>query len=344
MTRIIIISILLVIGVMGAGQYLTRQAESQRILKSQLRQLPGNQGITGDSVKVLKIESADTAWTYRFKGGNWHYPADENAFALNDRIKAFVKDVVETYGTIVDTQVKPKFGFDSTALKVHLTDSTGTWQQTVSIGTSLPGTDTREAYMKHPTSDTIYHIHADPRRGLQWQRLPNRPPFIDPKILPSALSRRAIKRFVFKGHSLQELDRVEIEQDEDESSPTDGPTYEWYSVRSGKRQKRVNGSIYAYISYLSRLKFEALHDPAQISQTNKYIVLIDDQDTADTLDIAPHTTNTTYVHHRTTGHLYSITNTKANLLFPTATNLDSLPDPSPYQLAEPTGAFSLATP
>lgn len=344
MNRFIIISIVLLIGVIGVERYVTHLTKSQRILKSQLRKLPGNQNMTGESVRELKIERADTAWTYRFTHGNWHYPANENAFARNDRVKAFIKDIVESYGTIVGTQQYPKYGFDSQSLTVYLVDSSHTWTQTILVGASLPGTDTREAYMKVPQSDTVYHIHADPSRGLHWERLPNQPPFIDPKILPSALSRRAIKKIVFGGHMIQALDRVEIEKDEEDKSPIDGPTYDWYSIQSGKRKRVVNASVYAYISFVSRIKYNNLSDPAKMNQTDKFLILIDDQETADTLFIAPQTPSERYVRHQTTGHLYSISTTKADLLFPTPTLLDTLPDPSPYKLAEPTGPFSLASP
>jgi hypothetical protein len=345
MNRLLIITALLLIFVIAGERYVEHHVESERVLKSQLRRLPGNEDQTGDLVREFRIESADTAWTYRFKNGNWHYPAYENAFALNDRIKSFVKELVESYGTVVSTKTLPNFGIDANALTVHLTDSTKTWKQTIQIGASLPGSDTREAYMKVPLADTVYQIHADPVRGLHWERRPNTPPFIDPKILPTALSRRAMKQVVYhtNSHPIQQLDRVEIEPEKDKQSPTDGPIYDWFATFSNKRQSVVNRSVYAYLGYLSRLKYTELHDSTQMPQSEKYVVLIDDQDTADTLDIGVQASNT-LVRHRTTGHLYSLPNNKANLLFPTPTVLDTLPDPSPYQIAEPTGPFSLTSP
>ncbi|MGA1197549.1 MAG: DUF4340 domain-containing protein, partial [Candidatus Latescibacterota bacterium] len=293
-----------------------------------------------------RIEKADTAWTYRLKNGNWHYPANENAFALNERIKSFLKEIVESYGTVVATHPSPQFGFEENPLTVHLADSTGTWKQTVQIGASLPGEDTREAYMKIPQSDTIYHIHADPVRGMAWERLANHPPFIDHKVLPSALARRAIKKVVFANtaYPIQALERVEIETDKDKKTPAEGPTYEWYATQSNKRRQVVNGSVYAYLSFLGRLKYEALSDPSKMSQTNTYLVLIDDQDTADTLEVGLGQKSHIDLKHKTTGHLYTITPSKANLLFPSPALLDTLPNPSPYQIAEPTGPFSLASP
>lgn len=344
MNKLLIISALLLLFVSIGGHYIEQAQEEQRVLKAQLRQLPNQTGKTADEVRQLRIEKADTAWTYRFKNDNWHYPANENAFVLNDRMKSFLKDIVESNGTIVSTQQQPRFGFEENALTVHLSDSTGLWQQTVQIGASLPGEDTREAYMKVPQSDTIYHIHADPAKGMDWERIPSQPPFIDPKVLPTALIRRAIKRVVFKhpNNPIQSLERVEIETDK--KTPTDGPTYEWYVTQSNKRRKVVNGSVYAYLSFLSRLKYESLHDPMHMPSSQIQVVLIDDQDTADTLEVGSQQMPPIYLKHKTTGHLYSITAPKANLLFPAPTLLDTLPNPSPYQKAEPTGPFSLASP
>jgi hypothetical protein len=343
MNRLLISTALFLILVVAAERMIENRFESKRVLKSQLRALPNNAGHTGDAVQEFRIDSADTAWTFRKKDGNWHYPAHENAFALNDRVRSFIKEIVESDGTIVSTRSHPKYGMGS--FTVHLTDSLATWNQTVEIGSSLPGTDTREAYMKVPQSDTIYQIHADPLRGLNFERLPGRPPFLDAKILPSALSRRSMIRIAYdhNGSGAQVLERVEIEKAEDERSPTDGPTYEWYAIQSNKRSKVVDASVYAYLGYLSRLKYDNLHDPTLFPQSTKHLTLIDDQETADTLDIAERG-DATFLLHRTSGHLYSIPHNKARLLFPTPALLDTLADPSPYQQAQPTGPFSLASP
>ena len=151
---------------------------------------------------------------------------------------------------------------------------------------------------------------------------------------------------VFKNpnNPIQSLERFEIKTDNDKRTPTDGPIYEWYVTLPNKRQKVVNGSVYAYLSFLARLKYETLHDPTQMPTSNTYLVLIDDQDTADTLEVGTQQLPNVYLKHKTTGHLYAITPAKAHLLFPTPTLLDTLPNPSPYQKAEPTGPFSLASP
>jgi len=346
MNKLLIITALLLLFVVVGGHYFEQDHEDQRTSKAQLRQLPNHAGKSADIVHEFRIQKADTAWTYRLKNGNWHYPANENVFALNDRIKSFLKETIESYGTVVSTQPSPQFGFEDNALTVQLIDSTGTWKQTIQIGASLPGEDTREAYMKVPLSDTIYHIHADPIKGMAWERLWNQPPFVDPKILPSSVIRRAIKKVVFSNPNskINALERVEMESNKDKKTPTEGPTYEWYAIQSNQRRKVVSGSVYAYLSFLARLKYEALHDPAQMSSPSTYLVLIDDQDTRDTLEIGSPPKPNIYLKHKTTGHLYTITPSKANLLFPSPALLDTLPNPSPYQIAEPTGSFSLASP
>lgn len=346
MNRLLIITAVLLAIFVATEQYITHKTQAEYVLKNQLRKLPNFENINADAIREFRIERADTAWAYRWQNDNWHYPAYENVFGLNDRISSFLKDTVENYGTIVDVKNHAKFGFDTTPLTIHLIDSTRTWQQTVQIGASLPGTDTREAYMKVPQSDTIYQIHADPIRSLFWERLPNRPPFVDPKILPSALSRRAIKRVVYINAptKVTEVERIEIEEDDAQKSPTDGPTYEWHANMGNKRQKVVNASVYTYLSFLGRLKYDTLRDPTQKQPTAQILILIDDQDIADTLEVGKQSNNQTPIYHRSTGHLYTISNNKTKLLFLTPALLDTLPKTTPYQQAEPTGAFSLASP
>ena len=346
MNRLIIITAILLALFLGTEQYIAHQNQAEYVLKNQLRKLPNFATIKADAIREFRVERGDTAWTYRWQNGNWHYPAYQNVFGLNDRIGSFLKDTFDNFGTIIAVENHSKFEFSQTPLTIHLVDSTKTWQETVQIGASLPGTDTREAYMKVPQSDTIYQIHADPIRSLLWERLPNRPPFVDPKVLPSALTRRAIKRVIFNNAQtpVTEIERIEIEKDEAQTSPQDGPQYEWFAHINNKRQKVVNASAYAYLGFLSRLKYDTLEDPTQKRPATQSIILIDDQDIADTLEIGNWNSSQTPVYHKTSGHLYTVANNKAKLLFLTPTLLDTLPRTTPYHQAEPTGAFSLASP
>lgn len=331
MNKSIIIAILALLLLIVADHYLVTQTEQQRVLHSQVRALPGNENRASSDVWWVEIGKQDTIWRYQKKQGNWVYPAYENAFVLKDRFDAFLRDVVESKGTFLTIELEPRFGFEPEALTVHLADSTKVWKQDIQIGSSLPGIDTEESYMKLTSGDSIFHVHADPNKDIISNRQGDFPPFIDTKILPTALQRRSIKEVIFVNSqtSVDRLDRVEIEKQVDRPQ-IDGPTYQWYAQVSGKRMQVVNASVYTYLSFLSRMQYTNLLDPTQLARNNSKVILIDDQDTADTLEVS---TQQHRIRHQTTGHLYEVQPAQFALLFPTSTLLDSLPKNNPYRNA-----------
>ena len=350
MNRLILIALVLLGLLIAAEQLLNTKRESNRVMTQTVRPLPGNAGHTADSIHNFTITQGDTTWAYQFMNGNWHYPAYQNVFGLNDRIKRFVEGAVESQGTVIafDRKDSAHYGFGTPGmLSVVFTDSTGSWDQHIQIGRSLPGRDANEAYMAVFNLDTLFHMHGDPRRLLNWERPPGNPPMTDPKVLPTGLARRSTAKILFTSGPVSQLERVKIEPEEGENTrPQDGPIYEWYAKINGVQKKVPSGSAYAYISYLSRLKFSDLHPPnGTYGFGPSAIVLIDDADTRDTLEVGNRTsTGNTYIHHRTTGQVLTITQTKADLLLLTPARLDTLSSPSPYDKAEPTGPFSLASP
>lgn len=350
MTKLILTAALLLILLIGAEYLLDSSRENHRQITQTVRSLPGNEEQKADAIRAFSIQIADTTWQYAKTDGNWHYPQYQNVLGLNDRIKRFLEGVVESRGTVVafDRTQAQHYGFNlPTTLAISLTDSTASWIQNIQIGRSLPGRDANESFMAVTDRDTLFHMHTDPRQLLSWEREPNRPPLIDPKVVPSALARRAIKQIVFTSGPVSNLERIEVEpEDSTKTRPQDGPIYEWYGQINGKRQKVVNGSVYAYLSFINRLKYDDLHPKSADQNFDKSaVILIDDDQIADTLQIGGKTPiGHTYVQHRTTGQILSVSEIKANLLFPTATVLDTLPKPSPYDKAQPTGPFSLASP
>ncbi|MDP6038414.1 MAG: hypothetical protein QGG64_07680 [Candidatus Latescibacteria bacterium] len=350
MNRLILTAIILLALLIAGERVLNARREAYRIKTQTVRPLPGDAGISADAIRKLTINLRDTTWVYQFSDGNWHYLAYQNVFGLNDRIKRLLEGVVESQGTVVafDRQNETHYGFATPQmLSVELTDSTGNWQQRIQIGRSLPGRDANEAFMALTNSDTLFHMHADPQRLLHWERQPDRPPMTDPKVLPTGLVRRGLTDIHFTSGSVSRLERVEIEPDETESTRLqDGPTYEWYAQINGSKKKVNSGSVYAYISFLNRLKYSDLHpNNASYGFGKSTIVLIDDADTADTLDVGNQTSDSTiYIRHRTTEQVLSITQVKSNLLFPSPAHLDTLARPSVYDKAEPTGPFSFASP
>lgn len=346
MNRLILVAALL-LTLLVATQYVTQtRRESNHRLLGTLRQLPNSANQTGTSIRDLRISLGDTTWVYTLTD-TWHYPAYENAYVLGDQIKRFIEGVTQSYGTVIATnrQYQTQYGLGTpNMLTVTLTDSTNA-TRTIQIGRSLPEATT-EAFMAVAENDTVFQMNADPRPILSYLRDPNRAPLVDHKIIPSALSRRSIIKISFKNptYPIRVLDRIEIKDKAENARPQDGPTYEWHGqFNTGNRKVNIN-TVYAYTSYLSRLKFTDIH-PAQSSTYRfgtHFIALTDESGISDTLDVGNTTPNGTYVRLRTTGQVFTLSTSKTELFFPPVALFDALPDPSPFNKAEPTNPFGLA--
>ncbi len=352
MKRFLLFTFAVFILLYGLERLLSDHQGAQRSLASRLRPFPGSLELTVEQVKSLRISlnQSSTAWNYRFATDAWHYPAYHDAFAQGDKINPLLDSILKSLGTVksVAPEEASRFGFGSkTSLAIELGDSTGKLRLRLEVGHALPGRNTGESYMRSAASDTIYHMHGDPYRSLQWNPAAVRPPMIDPFVLPRDLKRRAIVVVKFRAsdHPLRTLRRILVEPEESEGrSPLDGTTTEWRGEFESREQKVYNPSGFAYTNYLTRLKFEELHDPqspvAYGFSGAKWIILEDEDSVSDTLDIGGKSEQgNIYLRHRTTGQVLSVKAHKADLLFPTQALLDTLLEETPYQIAEPTGQF-----
>lgn len=339
MSRLILIAALLLGLLFATERLVEHRREAHRRQMATLRLLPVVEGVSTDAIRHLKITFGDTAWTYRFDNA-WRYPAYENAYVLGDQIRGFIEGIAASHGTVVATNRRDaaRYGIDAPdVLTVTLQDSTGAWTQTILIGHSLPRA-AQEAYMAVADNDTLFHVHADPRPILSHLRHPRRAPLIDPKVLPSALPRRAIAHIAFRApdYPVSGIERVEIKSDDPMHRLQDGPMYEWYATIGQSRRKIDNPATYAYLSFLGRITYADLHAPkADYGFDGRTIALTDDAGATEILDIGGQSPDGhTYVRHHTTGLVMTLAPEKADLLFPSPGILDALPDPSPYLQAE----------
>ena len=173
---------------------------------------------------------------------------------------------------------------------------------------------------------------------------------IDPYILPRALPRKSIVKITYQAHPpypVQGLRREETEP----AQPVlpgrlpQGPTFEWHaSFRNGEKTCNT-AAAFAYIAFLSRLRYESLSDPKTASTCGfggAGLVLEDEDGTVDTLEVGVENADgNIYLRHRSARLVFILAPGKADLLFPTAPALlDSLQGESPYKQAEPTAPFS----
>ncbi len=343
MTRLLIVLLTLLGVLVGADLLLRRNQESQRLQDSTLRPLSR---LRVEQIGEFRIESGSNTWIYVRRGGIWYYPAYFDAFARGGRVERLLGGLLQSLATAV--RVKPgdmrRYGLTpERSLKLHLKDRAGNQLLEVWIGRGVPGPAAGEAYVKLAAADTVYHLHANPRLALDK----GRPPMVDPFVLPRALERRSVAKVTFERqgpYPLRHLRRLQRSATPPFRSglPPQRPTYEWRAGLAAREKACVRFSVFAYLSYLSRLRYEELRDPrdgAHFSNALDRLILEDARGLVDTLEVGSQDANgNTLIRHRTTGKILSIAPPKAALLFPASEAfLDTLSMPNPYQLAEPLG-------
>ncbi len=353
MNRLLTIAFI-VLGVLIAADRLFQMRQNdRRVHASHLRPLAASPAWSAEKIKQVQIARgvAATPWTYRRRDGTWRYPANFDAYAQADRIEQLLGGILQSLGTIVSTDpaAAAHYGLaPEQALIVRLADAPGADVFEVWVGRAVPGRDTGESYMKTAGSDTIYHMHANPRLALQ-PIIPGKPPMVDPYVLPRALARKPIVRITY-GQLPRTLRRVETAPPRPLRSGQlpEGPIHEWYGTFGGREQTCNNASVYAFTGFLSRLRYEKLHDHHAagidygFASPGGKLYLKDEAGMVDTLETGNRDgSGNVYLRHRTTSQVFTITPRKAELLFPTArTLLDTLQKPSPYQMVEPPASFS----
>ena len=278
-------------------------------------------------------------WTYVQRDSTWRYPDYFEAFVQSARVDQLLGSLLQSLGTVVAAEPENRAHFGllpEQAVAIDLQDASGALLLKVLVGRGAPGLDAGEAYVRKADSDTLFHLHANPRLVLGG----GDPPMLDPHVLPRALKRRSIVRINFEhGSTLQALRRVETFP---AGPPLPGRPYAWLAALSGREDTCLNASAFAYTSFLTRLRYEELHDPRHseaFEEISGRLELVYEDGAVDVLEVGGRNRQGhAFLRHRTTGQVLTITAPKAELLFPTRfVLLDTLPQPSPYKQAEPFG-------
>ena len=343
MTRPLVVLLALVGVLVGADHLLRRNQESRRLQESTLRPLARLQV---ERVAKLRIESGRNSWDYVMRDGIWYCPDHFDVFVRGDRIERLLGGLLQGLATVVgaDPGDVRRFGLTpERALKVHLKDRTGIPLLEVWVGRGAPGPAAGEAYVKLAAADTVYHLHANPRLVLDE----GRPPMADPYVLPRALERSSVARVTFERQApypLRHLRRLQMADIPPSLSglPPQRPTYEWRAGFAAREQACVSSSVFAYLSFLGRLRYEELRGPQEgglFSEAPDRLVLEYSGGGVDTLEVGGRDAKSNIlIRHRTTGQVRTIAPAKGALLFPASeVLLDTLPSPTPYQVAEPLG-------
>ena len=221
------------------------------------------------------------------------------------------------------------------SVRIHLLDQQGRPLLEVLQGRGAPGPRAGESYVQRVGADSIFHLHAHPVHALDTAPPA---PMLDRRVLPQALQRKGLRRIAFAGDSSYPVQSLGRQLKAMTAPGPMMPTYEWITSSATGAETCLSASAEAYADFLKRLTWSALHDPSRTDAfaQARYLYLEDEEGTIDTLAIGAADDRGHYLRLYTTGHVFSITPEKAQLLFPTRSALrDTLPQPSPYHQAEP---------
>jgi hypothetical protein len=343
--RYLLVVLLGVLGLLVATDHLVEKSQRQhRHTTATLRQFAN---LSVDQVQSFQLRPGKTAptWTYVRRDSIWRYPDYFDAFVESGRVDQFLGSLLQSAGTVVGTDptAPAHFGLQpEEAIEVILQSPSGALLLKALIGRGAPGRGAGEAYVKKAGNDTLLHLHANPRRALGG----GDPPMLDRRVLPAALKRKPLAQIAFEHSSgLRNLRRIETAAGAPPlpGRPPQGPTYAWLATFANEEHTCLNASAFAYTSFLTRLRFEELRDPrtteAFESITGR-LQMVDEDGIVDVLEVGSRNDQGhIYLRHRSSGQVLTITAAKAALLFPARSALlDTLPQPSPYQLAEPFGS------
>jgi len=345
---------LLVVLLVTADNRLRAVAESERLATSALRPLTDPKAeVVPERVRVVSIRprQSSQAWIYELQGRGWRYPGYFGAHVISDRIALLLRGFLQSAGTIVSTDSGDfdHYGLTSdTALRVELRDSSGELLLDVWLGRGAPGPRSSEAYVRRAGEDTVIHLHANPMHALVGAR--GVAPLIDPHVLPRNLTRKQLVKINFNTDEsgvARSLWRIEVPPDTSAGSfpPRLGQIdYRWLAGVTGAVDTCMTTNVFAYTSFLRRLQYQRLFDPDAnygFVASGPTVELIDEEGVVDVLEVGGLDSERggVLLRHRAADMVCTITPEKAALLFPQlrAALLDTLPRPSPYDLAEPTG-------
>lgn len=341
----------LILVVLGATDYLSRRHRGdERTAASQLRPLvDGSLEIVPDRVRQIQLllGARPQTWTYIRDGHSWRFPTYYNAFAQPDRIDHLLRSILEGVGTVVASAGSNHASRgleEEQALKVRFLDGDGSLLLAAWIGRGVPGLRSAESYIRRAGDDTVFHWHANPRHALDV----GNPPIVDRLVLPKALARRPLAAIAIKavgGGSIvlhREDLPIEIREDGVPMPRAPGATQVWLASFDGGRADTCRiENVHAYTSFLRRLTFTRLNDPAAHRQQMAVggvgtIELTDEDGVVDLLQLIPVDVGGPLLYNSSTRLLSTVADAGVALLIPTREALlDSLPEPSPYRLAQP---------
>ena len=290
----------------------------------------------------LLVQLGPQTWTYVLRTGIWRYPGYFDAFAQAEGVDYVLESLLRAPGTVygAGSADLTRLGLSpEQALKLKVEGEGGLPLAEVWIGQGIPGPGAPECYARPAGSDTIFHLHANPRLALGRTA----PPLLDNRVLPAALGRKPVAQVEFSrpNYPLRSLRRIPTAPAPPPlpGRPPQLPEYQWRAEWGGQDLVCGTANAFAYVDFLDQLRWTALVDPHTPLALQGQLRLRDEADSVDVLEVGPQDERgQILLRHHGTGLVCTLDPGQAALLFPSrAALLDTLPAASPYRRPAPAG-------
>lgn len=288
----------------------------------------------------LQVQLGQQTWTYVLREGRWRYPGYFDAMAQAEGIDYVLESLLRAPGTVYGVGGDlTRLGLDPEhAVKFRAEGEGGALLAEVWIGQGIPGPGSSECYARPAGSDTLFHLHANPRLALGRPA----PPLLDNRVLPGALGRKPVVQIEFShpDHPLRSLRRVQTAPAPPAlpGRPPQLPGYQWLAEWGGQQLVCGTASAFAYADFLGQLRWTALVDPRTFAGPARgRLRLHDEADSADVLELGTADgRGHLLLRHQGTGLVCTLEPAQAALLFPSREALlDTLGTSSPYRRPAP---------
>ncbi|MBI2505745.1 MAG: hypothetical protein HYW07_21230 [Candidatus Latescibacteria bacterium] len=337
-------SLLALLALLVLANYLLETRQQARRLEAGLLR-PMTRAPAAPPERLL-VQLGQQTWTYVLRAGAWRYPEYFDAFVQAEGVDYVLEGLLRAPGTVygIGSADLARLGLSpEQALKFRVEGEGGIPLAEVWIGQGIPGPGAPECYARPAGSDTLFHLHANPRLALGRTA----PPLLDNRVIPAALGRKSIAQVEFSrpGYPLRSLRRLQTAPAPPTlpGRPPQLPEYQWLAEWGGQDLVCGTANAFAYVDFLGQLRWAALKDPrTTLAPVQGQLRLWDEADSADVLEVGTQDERGhVLLRHQGTGLVCTLAPTQAALLFPSREALlDTLPATSPYRRPAPAGPGS----
>ncbi len=239
-----------------------RQNDAQRLRASRVAPLAQ---VPIEALNEVEIALSDRPpWRFVRRGTAWRFPAYQDAYLRTPAFTSFLKTLVESGATLVQSEPPSLSSLASRAdAELWVTLKSPGHTEEVWLGPGIPVSKAPAVYARHAGEDSLRHLHANPSTHLERevrgaQGTPAGVPFIDRAVFPRATRPGPPAELWFHPPGADSLQGLVRQERPPKTSPTDVPFDPWIAVFADREVECLPKNVFAYLAFLDRLRFDTL--------------------------------------------------------------------------------------